>query len=192
MNATMLISGLSYSQLSFYHRIGRSTMSTVIPDTLQAIISNLKPYIEFPREKAKWKSIAAEFEQLWNFPYCLGAIDGKHVLIEAPSESGSLYYNYKGTFSVILMAMTDANYRFLFVDIGCNGRVGDAGLYEQCKLKSFMENNNDLPKFQNLPNSDIVGHHVILGDSAFPLQTYLMKPYPERNIKRTERIFNYR
>jgi len=46
------------------------------------------------------EKIALDFEYLWKFPHCLGAIDGKHVLLQVPANSGSLYFNYKKTFSL--------------------------------------------------------------------------------------------
>jgi len=46
----------------------------------------------------EWKKIAHDFEIKWNFPHCIGSINGKHVIIQSPIHSGSKYYNYKGMF----------------------------------------------------------------------------------------------
>ena len=75
--------------------------------------------------QSKWKEIGNEFETLWQFPHCIGALDGKHVLIRPPPNSGSYYFNYKHSFSIVLLALVDADYKFTYVNIGCNGRVSD-------------------------------------------------------------------
>ena len=72
--------------------------------------------------KKQWENIALHFEKVANFPHCLGAVDGKHIRIICPYHSGSMFYNYKEYYSVILMAIADSQYRFTYVNIGSFGK----------------------------------------------------------------------
>ena len=63
------------------------------------------------------EKISNGFHNRWNFPLCCGALDGKHVLINAPDE-GSEYYNYKGFSSIVLMAVADYKYSFRTLKLG--------------------------------------------------------------------------
>lgn len=65
-----------------------------------------------PSTHEEWNTTINGFNEKWNFPSCCGAIDGKHVLIEAPPNSGSQFFNYKGSHSVVLLAAVDHNYCF--------------------------------------------------------------------------------
>jgi len=65
----------------------------------------------------------------WNFPRCVRAVDGKHVMIQAPPNSGSEFYNYKGFNSIVLLAVADFDYKFILVDISCNGRHNDSSIF---------------------------------------------------------------
>jgi len=77
------------------YRIGRSTVHEIIHDTCKFIYETLKPeHLPMPSTE-KWVSISKEFENKWQFPNCLGAVDGKHFSIKAPSNSGTQYFNYK-------------------------------------------------------------------------------------------------
>jgi len=69
------------------------------------------------------------FYKQWNFPQCLGALDGKHIVMQATANSGGYYYKYTGTFSIVLLAVVGAEYKFVYVDIGCSGRVSDGRVF---------------------------------------------------------------
>jgi hypothetical protein len=61
-----------------------------------------------------WRKIADDFYSMWQNPNCIGAMDRKHFEIQAPKNSGTLYFNYKKTFSVVHLAFVDVNYKLIF------------------------------------------------------------------------------
>ena len=114
------------SEIKTYYKIGRSTISDVINETCAAIWGALKDkYVRSPETLEAWKAITKDFQEIWNLPHCIVAIDGKHVAIKSPLNSGCLYFNYKGYFSIILMAICDARYVFTQFDIGSYGSNND-------------------------------------------------------------------
>ncbi|XP_034250198.1 uncharacterized protein LOC117650722 [Thrips palmi] len=118
------------------------TISGIIKETVKAIVKVLAPdHMRFPSSGEEWKVVAQDFEDRWNFPHCIGAMDGKHVAITRPLKSGSMYYNYHETFSIVLMAVVDAQLRFVYVDVGTNGRASDRGIWNSFSLKRHLENN---------------------------------------------------
>ncbi|XP_061391148.1 putative nuclease HARBI1 [Musca vetustissima] len=151
-----LATGERYSQLSYGFRISVSAISKIIPETIDAIYSVLSDeFLKVPSNADEWKKIAEDFEKKWNFPFCMGAIDGKHIAIKSKPEYGSFYYNYKGFHSVILMAVVDANYNFIYVNVGSNGRANDAAVFNESLLDEAIKKNLfDFPPDENLPNTD--------------------------------------
>ena len=120
------------------------------------------------------------------------------MAIISPPASGSLFYNYKGYYSLVLMALVDANYRFVYVDIGEYGSNSDSNVFQFSKFgQKFMNEKLNIPGNKRLPNYNDEGPmpHVIAADEAFPLLHNLMRPFPrcrESTLPKQEAIFNFR
>ena len=91
-----MATGETYESLQFGFLMAANTICKIVPETCDAIIRLLGPiHLKTPTTANEWMKISNDFESFWNFPNCLGAIDGKHISIKKPMHSGTDYYNYK-------------------------------------------------------------------------------------------------
>lgn len=187
-------SGCSMSDLHIDYRIGISTISALIREVCSAIWSILRNEC-FPllTEELLLES-AIKFEQRANFPNCVAAVDGKHVRLIKPTDSGSLYYNYKNFFSILLLAMCDANYNFLYIDVGAPGKASDSTVFKNSTFYSMLQTNRlSLPAARPISKDSPENvPFVIVGDEAFGLSTVVMRPYGGTYLSVKKKIFNYR
>ena len=148
-----LATGDSFQTLALLFRIGESTARAIVYETCQALWKTMSgTFLKTPTTPEEWQAIAAEFHRQWNFPHCLGSIDGKHCAMQAPANTGSHFYNYKKHFSMVLMAVSDASYKFTYVDVGTPGRWSDGGTFDYCSLNACMEAGNlNVPAASPLP-----------------------------------------
>lgn len=173
--------------------MGHNTVYKIVRDTCKIISENLMDELMPTPTEEMWKNIARDFYQMWNFPNCIGAMDGKHVTIEAPPNTGSMFCNYKKTFSIVLLALVDALCNFIAVHVGAYGKSSDGGIFANSNLgKAFQRGSLNVPANSTIPNTNIQVPYVIVADEAFPLKTYLMRPYPGDNLDDRKRNFNYR
>lgn len=108
--------------------------------------------LQFPSTCEEWIEIAKEFgdkHQFWNV---LEAIDGKHIAIKKPANSGSIYYNFKGFYSIVLLALVNAKKEFIMVDVGMNGRISDGGVFYYSTFGALLQ--------QNCLNTNL--HHYLI------------------------------
>ena len=135
------------------------------------------------------------FHDRWNMPHVLGALDGKHASITKPRKSGSMYYNYKNFHSIVLFACVDADYKFIYVDVGAEGRTSDSTLWKYSSFNQDIcseENPLGIPRPSAFPG--YVGElpYYFVADDTFEMSLSIMKPYPATKLTLPQRIFNYR
>ena len=113
-------------------------------------------------------------------------MDGKHVHLKCPFNSGLYYFNCKSSFSIVLLVLIDADYTFLYADVGYNCRISDGGVFRNSSLSNAL-NLNTL----EITISDSESLPYVVVDDAFPLKTYMMKPYVFKNLCTEKKVFNY-
>ena len=124
----------------------------------------------------------------------MGALDGKHVRVIKPVNSGSMYYNYKHFFSIVFLAMCDSNYLFTFVDIGAYGKESDSAVFKNTALCDAIKNNKlNLPAATPISKYDQTAlPYVIVADEAFRLSDHVMRPYGKKSLTEIRKVYNYR
>ena len=135
-----LATGESYTSLSCQFRVGRSTISKFLQKVCRAIQDEFtREYLRCPTIPDEWKQLETEFRIRWNVPHALGALDGKQVALKKPKNSGALYHNYKGFFSIVMLALVDGQYKFRWVDVGTAGSCSDDQIFNTCHPKRQID-----------------------------------------------------
>ena len=187
-----LATNIEYRTIAALFGLGRSTVGEIVIDTCEAINTQLMSrYIRVPHEDSL-QDIVDGFRHQWGFPQAIGAIDGTHIPILRPQESASDYYNRKGYYSVLMQGVVDFRGLFMDVNIGWPGKVHDARVLVNSSFYRKCNSGIMFPDWRsNLGGLDVP--LVILGDPAYPLMSWLIKPYLENSgTTPQERYFNYR
>lgn len=120
-------------------------------------------------------------------------MDGKHVRIIRPEHSGSMYFSCKTYFSIVLLAVADADYCFGYVDIGSYGKHADSTIFQKSNLfKLIQQNVLKLPQPQLLSGWNEVMPYAFVGDEAFGLSVNLPRSYSGNSLTNDKKLFNYR
>ncbi|XP_051165676.1 uncharacterized protein LOC127284326 isoform X2 [Leptopilina boulardi] len=141
-----------------------------------------------------WIQDAKMFEEKWDFPNCVGAIDGKHIRIFMPPHAESSFFNYKKFHSFVLLAICDAEYRFSWIAVGDYGSLCDASVFQATSLARHLNSRAyNLPPATHLPGTVEKIPHFFIGDEGFGIKPYMMRPYQRNSVtQRKQEIFNYR
>lgn len=185
-----LSTGNSYRTVALTFGVGRCTAMNIKDEFCEVLISQAHRFIRFPRTQAETRKCIQDFENISTFPQVVGALDGSHIPISAPTENANDYRNRKKFTSVILQGVADANGRFIHVSTGYPGSIHDARVLRMSSLYTAVENNRIL----NSPLCRIGGRMInplLVVDPAYKLTSWCMKPYPQaRGITPRQEAFN--
>ena len=170
-----LATNVEYRTIAELFGLGRATVCTIVLETCSVIATHLMPqFVKIPHGEAL-REVVRGFDHL-GFPQAAGAIDGTHIPIVRPEENSTDYYNRKGFHSIIMQAVVDHRGIFTDIYIGWPGRVHDARVFANSDLFHRGCNGNLFPDWRKcLGNVDVP--LLLLGDPAYPLLPWLMKPY---------------
>ena len=142
LTVRFLATGDSYQSIAYDFLVPHNTISGIVTEVCDAIVEEyMEEVLDTPMQPHQWAEIADEFSRRWNLPHCVGAVDGKHVAIRKPKKGGSVFWNYKGYNSVVLMAMVDADYKFRWVQVCDPGSYSDGQIWKEADLKVAIESN---------------------------------------------------
>ncbi|XP_052696058.1 putative nuclease HARBI1 [Crassostrea angulata] len=162
---TLWYLGGSDSIIRIADRFGIAESSVVVCRNriIDTILNNLKSkFINWQHAEILEQTID-KFHQRNGFPGVIGALDGTHISIKAPTENPQSYINRKGYYSLQLQAVCDSDMKFLNCFCGYAGSCHDARVLRNSDLWNYgLEVCN--------------GNHII-ADGAYPLRRWLMTPF---------------
>lgn len=176
--------------------IGESTLCGIVVEVCQLIVENFwgETVTNFwPDTEEKLQELMESMDAEWQFTYAYAAIDGSHIPIRCPpggAEAAKEYHNFKNFYSIILMAIVDAKYRFIWGSCGYPGNSHDSMIFQSTDLYADLCSG----RFPSIAHKegDVLIPPLLLGDGAFPFHPWLMKPYSQAILKADDKYFNYR
>jgi len=170
----------SCRELGELFSISQSSVSRVTSQVASLVVRRLsEKYIRVPTTYGAMCRIASGFEKLNNsgFPGIVGVVDGTRIILDRkPVVDGAAYFDRKKNYSIAMQAVVDSQGLFLDIDVGWPGSVHDARIWQNSPYLRFM---NELMDDLHTQYPD--ERWVVLGDSAYPLSVWLMKPYAIEN-----------
>ena len=162
--------------------VGESTVICIVNKVSQATAENLwTKFVSnlFPKYQGDFSNMIGVVDSEWQFPFAFSAIDGSHLPMKCPPgcpKAMKQYYNFKNFYSIILLALVDPKYRFIWASVGAPGNTHDSTLFQSNSLREKITAGSILPQSV----LEIEGQAIqplILGDGAFPMRTRLIKPF---------------
>ena len=178
----------SYRTVSNLFGVGKSTVCQIVLEVCSFIVEVLfKRLVHLPVTRQDIETEVAAFFKRAGFPQVVGAVDGYHFAILAPNENPADYVNRKGFYSIILQGLVDSDYLLRGVYVGWPGKVHDCRVFKNSPLYDACAR-TFLPMGLSKVITNVVVTPVILGNSAYGLTNWLMRPFTDRGNLTNEEV----
>ncbi|CAN7945902.1 unnamed protein product [Ixodes hexagonus] len=169
--------------------VGRSTVNGIYREFSDTIVARLEQTSVAMVCQNELQNHMLEFEAVCGFPSAIGALDGSHLAVSPPKDQDCDYRNYKGWYSIILLAIVDHRYTFRYVNVGSPGKCHDSHVYRNSRLPALL---SGLQAQTPLVVNGTAVPPIVLCDQAFPLTPNLMKLFPHGvSLTRAQGDYNY-
>ncbi|CAG2229820.1 HARBI1 [Mytilus edulis] len=156
------------------HNISKSSVSNITRDVTQCLVRVCQQYVVMPTDPVELQSVMQGFYNVANFPNVVGAIDGTHIRIRAPSVDEHIYVNRKNYHSVNVQGVCDSDMKFMNIVAKWPGATHDAFIWANSNISEMFENRT-------------IGHGWLLGDSGYPLRPWLLTPVLNPGTRQQQR-----
>lgn len=161
--------------------LGRGHAHHVFIKICKRIYNAKRRYIKWPQNHDFLRTVVTKFNELrgnFSFPNVIGCVDGTHVLIPAQRDDNS-FYNRKGTHSMLVQGICDADMVFTDIYCGWPGSTHDSRMWQES------------PIYNRLKNHPVSQEFHLLGDTAYPLDTFIMVPFKDNgHLSLRQKRFN--
>ena len=181
--------GNTYVTIGPVFNVGKATVIEAVQDVVEGLYEIRNDVIKFPETAAETAAAIETFTDHSDLPNIAGAIDGSHIRIKAPTESKADYFSRYQQYDFIIQAIVDG--RMLFMDFACGfpGAMHDGRVLRRSTIFDKAEARQIITEPTTDSNGQEIGPYLV-GDSAYPMSPWLIKPYPEGTRDRDEIRFN--
>lgn len=183
----------SHYDISSKFAVGMTTAQEITNRFCSAVLIQYGHLIQWPQGQVLDK-VVHDFFAYEGLPNVHGAIDCTHIRMLRPRGEGvhaDSYFDREKNWSIVLQAVCDLQNRFIDVYSGWPGSVHDSRVFANSDLKQAIDAGERLQgRSVNIMNQWVKPY--IVGDAGYPTTTYLMVPYPGRNLPQKQSTFNYK
>jgi hypothetical protein len=160
--------------------LGKSTVHEILRQVCSTISTHLGHLIAWPVGRRLVRTVAG-FQGKQSFPNCIGAIDGSHIYVSAPSNTivASDHRNRYKSFSILLQGVVDSKCYFTSINTGPPGSLHDSAHFKSTELYRKVDE-GIMGGFHDDPltwGTGLTFPPYIVADRGYPLLSWCITPF---------------